>query len=132
MMNLYRLLATLMLLLPLGAAAGNEGKVQIVTSRSDAANCISPMHIRKIDGKEVAVQRMGFWIEPGQHTMSGSALIDTSFCQTVGGYSSPPRAKPLEAIFELGKVYYVGYDHSSRNKKDWKVVIWKVEDAKHD
>lgn len=130
-MKFPRFLIATILALPLAASA-EEDKVQIITSFSDAANCISPMHIRRIDDKEVAVQRMGFWIEPGMHTMSGSALIDTSFCQTVGRTTSPPRAKPLEANFELGKVYYVGYDHSSRDRNDWKVVIWKVEDAKMD
>jgi hypothetical protein len=130
-MRFSRFLIALILALPLLTSA-KEGQVQIITSFSDAANCISPMHIRKIDGKEAAVQRMGFWIEPGMHTMSGSALIDTSFCQTVGRYTSPPRAKPIEANFELGKVYYVGYDHSSRDKNEWKIVIWKVEDAKMD
>ena len=75
---------------------------------------------------------MGFWIEPGVHTMTGSALIDSSSCPTVGRSSSPPRAEPLEANFDLGKVYYVGYDHSARDKKEWKIVVWKVEDAKMD
>lgn len=130
-MKFPRFLIAAILALPLAAGA-KEGKVQIITSFSDGANCISPMHIRKIDGKEAAVQRMGFWVEPGMHTMSGSALIDTSFCQTVGRNTSPPRAKPLEANFELGKVYYVGYDHSSRDRNEWKIVIWKVEDAKMD
>ena len=129
-MKLSRFLIALILIFPVFANAGEDGKVQIVTSFSNAANCISPIHIRKIDGREVAVQKMGFWIEPGAHTMSGSALIDTSFCQTIGRSASPPRAAPLEADFVLGKVYYVGYDHSSSDKDDWKIVVWKVEDEK--
>jgi len=131
-MKLSRFLAILMLIFPLYADAGKDGQVQIVTSFSNAANCISPIHIKKIDGREVAVQRMGFWIEPGVHTMSGSALIDTSFCQTIGRSTSPPQAAPLEADFVLGKVYYVGYDHSSPDRNDWKIVVWKVEDEKSD
>ena len=75
---------------------------------------------------------MGFWIEPGVHTMTGSALIDASSCPTVGGNTNPPRAQPLEANFDLGKVYDVGYDHSAREKDEWKIVVWKVEDAKTD
>lgn len=131
-MKLSRILVPIFLVAPLFASAGQEGKVQIVTSFSKPSQCISPIHIRKIDGREVAVQRMGFWIEPGVHTMSGSALIDASSCPTVGRSSSPPRAEPLEASFDLGKVYYVGYDHSARDKKEWKIVVWKVEDAKMD
>jgi hypothetical protein len=129
-MTLSRILIAIILATPLFANAGQEGKVQIITSFSKPSQCISPMHIRKIDGREVAVQRMGFWIEPGVHTMTGSALIDASSCPTVGRTTNPPRAEPLEAHFDLGKVYYVGYDHSSRNKDEWKIVVWKVEDAK--
>ena len=36
--------------------------------------------------------------------------------------------EPVEANFEAGKTYYLGFDHSSPHRKDWKLVIWKVED----
>lgn len=104
--------------------------MRVVTSFNNAAQCISPVQIRKIDGKEATVQRMGFNLEPGQHTLSGSAVIDTSSCLTIGSTTRHATAAPLEAEFELGKVYYVGYDHSSADRDDWKIVIWKVEDEK--
>jgi hypothetical protein len=113
-----------------GVNAGEDGKVQVITHFSQAAQCISPVAIKKIDGREATVQRMGFWIEPGKHTLSGSALIDTSFCKTIGGNSQRYRPEPLEVDFELGKVYYIGYDHSSSDRNEWKFVVWKVEDAK--
>lgn len=131
-MKVYRILPAVILAIPLLGSAGEAGKVQIITSHSDAANCIAPLHVRKIDGREAAVQRMGFWIEPGKHSMSGSAVVDASFCKTIGSSFTPPRAELLDAEFELGKVYYVGYDHSSKDKDDWKIVIWKVKDAKTD
>lgn len=123
-------LALVLLLLPLAAIAGGKGKVQIITSFNDATACISPVHIRKIDGKEATVQRMGFTLEPGTHTLSGSAVIDISNCPALSTTARTPTAEPLEADFVAGKVYYVGYDHSSRDRDDWKIVIWKVEDAK--
>jgi hypothetical protein len=119
-----------LLLLPLSGVAGEAGKVQVITSFNDAAQCISPVRINKIDGKEATVQRMGFNLEPGKHTLSGSALIDVSNCPTIGSTTRHHQAEPLEAEFELGKVYYVGYDHSSSNRDDWKIVIWKVTEAK--
>lgn len=117
-------------LMPVAVSAAEDGKVQVITHFSNAAKCISPVAIKKIDGREATVQRMGFWIEPGTHTLSGSALIDTSFCQTIGSNSQRYRPEPLEVDFELGKVYYIGYDHSSQNRKDWEFVVWKIEDAK--
>lgn len=122
-------LLALTLALPLAALAQEAGKVRVITSHSQAAKCIAPVRVKKIDGREATVQRMGFNIEPGRHTISGSAIIDTSACPTIGRVNNPPRAAPLEADFELGKVYYLGYDHSSTDRNDWKIVIWKVEDA---
>ena len=117
-------------LMPVAVSAAEDGKVQVITHFSNAAKCISPVAIKRIDGREATVQRMGFWIEPGTHTLSGSALIDTSFCQTIGSNSQRYRPEPLEVEFELGKAYYIGYDHSSQNRKDWEFVVWKIEDAK--
>ena len=117
-------------LMPVAVSAAEDGIVQVITHFSNAAKCISPVAIKRIDGREATVQRMGFWIEPGTHTLSGSALIDTSFCQTIGSNSQRYRPEPLEVDFELGKVYYIGYDHSSQNRKDWEFVVWKIEDAK--
>lgn len=116
--------------LPSTATAGEDGKVRVITSFNNAAQCISPVHIKKIDGREAAVQRMGFSLEPGKHTLSGSALVDISNCLTIGSTTRHYQAAPLEAEFELGKIYYVGYDHSSSDRADWKIVIWKVEDEK--
>ena len=129
-MKSFLISVLVLLILPASAVAGKDGKVQIVTSFNNAAQCISPVHIRKIDGREATVQRMGFNIEPGTHTLSGSAVIDVSSCLAIGSTTRHYQAAPLEAEFELGKVYYVGYDHSSPNRDDWKIVIWKVEDAK--
>ena len=55
-MTLSRFLVAIILATPLFANAGQEGKVQIVTSFSKPSQCISPIHIRKIDGREVAVK----------------------------------------------------------------------------
>jgi hypothetical protein len=129
MMRTFQFVLFCLFLLPFQASAEEEGKAKIVTSHNKASQCISPVHIRKIDGREVAVQRMGFDLDPGKHTMAGSAIIDTSFCPVVGKSTSyGDSAPPLEAEFEAGKTYYVGLDHSASNRNDWKYVIWKVKD----
>jgi len=127
-MKTFKFVLFCLILLPFQANAEEAGKAKIITSFNKAAQCISPVEILNIDGREVAVQRMGFDLEPGKHTMSGRALIDTSFCQTVGGGARQDNIAPLEAEFEAGKTYWVGIDHSARNRKDWKYVIWKVKD----
>ena len=128
-MRTFQFVLICLFLLPFQANAEEEGKAKIITSFNQATQCISPVEILNVDGREVAVQRMGFDLDPGKHTMSGRALIDTSFCLTVGGGTNRGNnTPPLEAEFEAGKTYYVGLDHSARNRKDWKYVIWKVKD----
>lgn len=127
-MRISKFVLLCLFLLPFLANAKNEDKAKIVTSGSNAAQCISAVHIQKIDGREARVQKMGFDLEPGKHTMSGRALINTSFCATVGSKTSRENPAPLEADFEAGKIYYVGIDHSAPSPKDWKYVIWKVKD----
>ncbi|MBT8065141.1 MAG: hypothetical protein KJN94_08985 [Gammaproteobacteria bacterium] len=127
-MKLIQWLASIAIALPLLAQAGEDGKARIVTHMSNGAQCISPVHILRIDGREVQVNRGGFELEPGKHTMSGKTLIDTSICSTVGRGTQQHNAAPLEAEFEAGKTYWVGFDHNSPNRNDWKYVIWKVKD----
>ena len=109
-------------------SAAAEGVAYIVTSMNKKAACIAPVHIRKIDGREVQVNRGGFELEPGKHTMSGSAKVDTSFCKVVGRANERDPTPPLEAEFEAGKEYWIGLDHSASSRKDWKYVIWQVKD----
>lgn len=126
----------ILLLLPLAltaamtAVAGEAGKVHVITSHSDGVNCIAPVAIKKIDGREATVQPMGFWIEPGEHTFSGSAVIDTSFCKTLDTNPDRHRVQPLQVNLEAGVDYYIGVDHSSRDREDWKLVVWKIKPAK--
>ena len=121
-------LATLLLSLTLNA--GDSATVKIVTSFEKPTECISSIQVNKIDGREVKVQPLGFSIAPGKHSLSGRAIINTTFCTAVGRGSNRAKIEPIEADFEAGKTYYLGYDHSSPHRKDWKFVIWKVEDAK--
>lgn len=111
-------------------ANGDEtGTARIITANANAVECISPIHVKKIDDKNVNVNRQMFELKPGRHSLWGSALINTSMCPAVGrGTGRNDNPDPIEADFEAGKTYYVGYDHKSSNRQDWKFVIWKVEE----
>jgi hypothetical protein len=126
-MNLKHLcLAATLWLAPFGAIAGSEGMARIVTQNGKPADCISRVAIRQINGKEKFVSPQGFELEPGRYTMSGTVALDTSYCKAPQR-RSPINAPPLEAEFEAGKTYYIGFDHSSRKREEWHYVIWKVE-----
>ena len=127
-MKLTGYLALAAVLLPLTTLGGESGKAKVITSFEKPSECLSAVHVNKIDGKEVKVQKLGFDIEPGAHSMSGRAVINTSFCKAMGNGMTRDAIEPVEANFEAGKTYYLGFDHSSPHRKDWKLVIWKVED----
>ena len=127
--------AALMVLSASGVLANNElavlteiEKVKIVTQNGRPADCLSPIAINKIDGEQKVVPAQGFSIEPGVHTLNGRAIIDTTFCAVGRGGNIPGNAPDLEVDFEVGKTYYIGYDHKSVNRDDWRLVVWKVED----
>jgi hypothetical protein len=120
----------LSVLLPLGAQATETGTAKVVTSFSKAAKCISAVHVTKIDGEEATVQRMGFDLEPGTHTLNARAVVDTSFCNVVGPDTGSNPNAPIEHTFEAGKTYYLGFDHSATLRKDWKLVVWKEVPSK--
>ena len=119
----------LVLLMPLAGWAQEDDdrdKARIITQVAKPSECISRVAIRQIDGKDRFVSPQGFDLEPGRHTMSGTVALDTSYCKVVRG-NSYTRVEPLEADFEAGKTYWVGFDHSSSNRNEWALVIWKEE-----
>jgi hypothetical protein len=120
-----------MVLVPALLLAGGEydqgQKAMIITGNEKPTECISSVHVNAIDGKQVYVQPLGFDLDAGKHTLTARAVVNTSFCKAVGPATGKDKTQPLEAEFEAGKTYYLGFDHSSSNRKDWKLVIWKVE-----
>ncbi len=114
------------LALPFQAQAASEDMARIVTQNAKPADCISRVAIRTINGKEKFVSPQGFDLEPGRYTLNGTVALDTTFCKVVRGNENT-RPEPLEAEFEAGKTYYIGFDHSSPTRAEWSLVIWKVE-----
>ncbi len=119
--------AAILVVLPMSAVLGSEGMAQIVTQNGRPADCLSPIEINKVDGQQKIVPRQGFKIESGTHTLNGRAVLDTTFCKVGRGGNRGGYAPDLEVDFEAGKTYYIGYDHKSSNRDDWRLVVWKVE-----
>ena len=128
-MNTLKLLLPLVLLAPAVNGMASEGKAKIVTQAFRDAECISQVTIRKLDGQNRFLSPQGFEVDAGKHSMSGSIAFNSGNCP---GHSGNPRSNkrqyaPLEADFEAGKTYYVGFDHSATDPEEWAYVIWKVE-----
>ena len=116
-----------LMIIPGMSFASKSDKAHIITQNQKPSQCIARVAVTDIDGQLRSVSKQGFSLEPGEHSLKARALIDRSGCPEVSSNKSYA-VPPLEADFEAGKTYWVGMDHSSRNKRDWKLVIWKVED----
>lgn len=120
------LILLLVSFLPAHAVANQTGKAKIITQNERAAECISSVVIEEIDGKLSNVSKQGFELDAGPHSMNGRAIINIRNCPVIRG--RPSYVVPdLEANFEAGKTYYIGMDHSSKDREDWRIVIWKTE-----
>lgn len=125
-MRKLTLILLLASLLPVHAMANPTGKARIITQNDRASQCISSVVIDEIDGRLSNVNRQGFELDAGKHAMNGRAVVNIANCPAVRGRNSYV-VPDLEADFEAGKTYYVGLDHSSKNKEEWRLVIWKTE-----
>ena len=112
---------------PVSGLLADDEMANIVTHHGRPADCLAPIAINKVDGEQTLVPAMGFAIEPGVHTVNGRAALDTTFCSVGRGGNRGWYAPDLEVNFEAGKTYYIGYDHSSKNRDEWTLVVWKVE-----
>ncbi len=113
--------------LPASAVLASSDMAQVVTNGGRPVDCLSPVAVNKIDGQMKIVPSQGFKIEPGIHTLNARAILDTTFCKVGRGGNRGWYAPDLEVNFEAGKTYYIGYDHKSKNRDEWKLVVWKVK-----
>ncbi len=115
-------------LLPSVVFAKDENKARVVTFKSNPAKCLAAVAITQIDGHLRQLPSLGFDIEPGLHTMHGMATVDLRHCPVIEDrIRRQVNIPPLDWYFEPGKVYYVGLDHSSVERQNWRLVVWKVE-----
>ena len=125
MKTIIALLAA-MLVAP-AALAENNDMARIVTQIDKPAECLGSVEIKVIDGRLKNVSPLGFDIEPGKHKLSGTAKVNRGNCFTSARGYRNEGVPPLEAEFEAGKTYYIGFDYSSSDRREWAYVIWKVE-----
>ena len=104
-----------------------EEMARVITSGAPPVDCIASVEIDRIDGENKAVSKHGFDIEPGQHSLNGRALIDTTWCELSKNTPAFGPVADLEINFQAGRTYYIGFDHHADNPQEWQLVVWKVE-----
>lgn len=109
-----------------GAVQAADQMARVITDVAKPVQCIAPIEVYNLDGRLVRKNAMGFDLEPGRHTLVGTARIDSVNCPAMRGNQALD-IPPLDYEFEAGKVYYVGLEHQSSNQQQWRFVVWKVE-----
>lgn len=127
-----RLVSALVLVLAISPLAfaekEEEAKARVVTYKSNPVKCIAAIAVRVIDGRLRQLPSTGFDIEPGEHSLHGTATVELINCPVAKTNRRKPVNVPaLDWIFEPGKVYYVGLDYSQPRREDWRFVVWRVE-----
>ncbi len=114
-------------------AKPDEPSGVVILNTPRQAQQIYPAQLVRIDGQEVPTRDGGLWLKPGTHQLRLVAgEVDASMA---GGLkarqrllsAAPAKGKELTLHVEAGKKYYVGYDVSDRDPKNWKPVVWQVK-----
>lgn len=114
-------------LVPLPTELQLSGMAKVVTHVARPEDCLAAIMVNRIDGEKRLVSAREFVIEPGVHTISGKAILDTTHCPITDPRLQVPSAPDLEMNFEIGNTYYIGYFHKSENTEEWQLVVWNVE-----
>ncbi len=105
----------------------------IIMDTPRPAQQIFPVRLVKIDGVEIPPRKQGVWLRPGTHRLRLVAeRIDTDW---TGGLRArqrqvanwPQKSRELLVEVQAGKKYYVGYDSSDADPKNWGPVVWQVK-----
>ena len=103
---------------------------RVVTDSKLPSDCLAPVTIKLIDGEKLRVSDKSFLLEPGVHSLSGLVTLDTSKCRVPETDIDIVGNAGLDLRFEAGKTYFIAYDRSSSDMRDWKLVVWKEEQAR--
>lgn len=121
------LLTVLLTVLPLPGLWAKGNMAMVITQGGAPADCMAAVEINKIDGRKKIVPAGGFEIEPGEHSLNGRALLDTTWCKLNKDGRMFGPLPDLKLNFQAGRTYYIGFDHKSENLQEWKLTVWKVE-----
>lgn len=132
-----RLLPIAILALLLGACGtapdtrpmAGERYALIQTGTTRLAHGIFPVAIYNIDGKEIHSDRLLHKVKPGVHTIAARAAVDR---RLLSGVSKDPTARgsePLTYNFQSGRRYFLGLKAEGSRSRDWRLVVWKIEDV---
>jgi hypothetical protein len=114
-----------------GAWAEGDAEGKGILDFATPPNELYPARLVGIDGKNVdeGAMRSSYWVEPGTHSITVTALIDNSM--QVGTIDIQQKTDPgtVTITVEADKRYMIAAQ-ATDNKGNWQPVIWKEEAVK--
>lgn len=108
-------------------AVAKDNQARIVTNINKPVECMFSVQVMNIDGKEVLKPALGFDVDAGTHTFKARAAVDTGRCFSSSRRAQQTSIPALEIDMEAGKSYFVALNASHRDRKEWRLEVWKVE-----
>lgn len=111
----------------------SDATAKLVFNHSSAAKQIFPVKLLEVNGENVSVRDSAAWFDAGEYVLNFASNVDSRYTQVV---LSPQERRNTQAQtwntemkikVEPGKTYYIGFDASSNDTKEWQPVIYKVK-----
>ncbi len=112
-------------------ASPKGDSAKLVLSYSVAAKQIYPVRLTTINGENVDIQTGAVWLKPGEYQLGFASLLNVDYAHQV--FTKEQRRglnqdnNNLQVQVTADKTYYIGFDASSAEQKDWQVVVYDVK-----
>ncbi|MFC3194927.1 hypothetical protein ACFODZ_11815 [Marinicella sediminis] len=112
-------------------ASPSEPSAKIIMNHSINAKQLFPMRLLMVNGENITVRGSAVWLSPGEYELRFSPTIDTNYTTKTVSVRERNGMRELKNTLKItvedGKSYYVAYDASSSETKDWEPVVYKVK-----
>ncbi|MCX7554340.1 hypothetical protein OS175_10650 [Marinicella sp. S1101] len=111
----------------------SDATAKLVFNHSSGAKQMFPVKLLEVNGENVIVRDSAAWFNAGEYILNFASNVDTRYTKA---FLTPQERRnsqlqdwntELRIKVESGKTYYIGFDASSSDSKEWQPVIYKVE-----
>ena len=111
-------------------ASPSEPSAKIIMNHSSNAKQLFPMKLLMVNGENVSVRSEAVWLAPGEYELKFASAVNNNYAHQ--NLSLKERRlnndnNTLKIKVDAGKSYYVAYDASSTEAKEWQPVIFDVK-----
>ncbi len=133
-MKTLTLIATLLLssaAFAFNFASPSEPSGKVIMNHASNAKQLFPVRLMMVNGENIPVRSDAVWLAPGEYELRFATTINNDYTKQVMGLKERRGLKDLKNTMkikiEADKSYYVAYDASSTETKDWQPVVYQIK-----